>query len=111
MLDVDADDVVGGWLEPVSADLHYRALIPIGDADAVEWDWLQGVDESLLFSELQRLWLNWRDQIIRDGTRDPDAVANELLKRQREWAHTPNVLVRGDTPKDAVARERARSQN
>ncbi|MGQ0540029.1 MAG: hypothetical protein ACT4R6_13870 [Gemmatimonadaceae bacterium] len=101
----------GNWLAPLTADLEYRALLPANDAEAaIEWGGLMGEKEATLFDEVQRLWLRWRDEIIRGGTTHRDAVYAALRERQRAWANTPNALVGGESPARAVARERARSR-
>lgn len=98
------------WLAPVTADLEFRALLPANDAEAIEWGGFMGEKEATLYDEMQRLWLRWRDEIIRDGTTDREAVRAELRERQRTWARTPNASVGGETPRRAVKHERERTK-
>ncbi len=98
------------WLAPFTADLEQRAFLPANDAEAIEWGGLMGEKEATLFDEVQRLWLRWRDEIIRAGTKDRDAVYAALKQRQRAWANTPNALVGNETPVRAVKRERQGSR-
>ncbi|MGQ0643122.1 MAG: DUF7309 domain-containing protein [Gemmatimonadaceae bacterium] len=98
------------WVAPFTADLEYRLLLPADDAEAIVWGGMMGRVESDLFDAMQRLWLKWRDEIIRGGTTERNAVHDALIARQRAWAHTPNALVAGETPVHAVEKEREHSR-
>jgi hypothetical protein len=71
------------------------------------WGPSMGYSEARLQRELHRRWLIWRDELIRDGIDDWDEVADELARRQKEWELTPHPDLGGDTPLQAVLRERA----
>ncbi|MGH7710733.1 MAG: DUF6930 domain-containing protein, partial [Gemmatimonadaceae bacterium] len=103
---LDPESAGENWLAPFTADLEYRALLPANDAEAIEWGGLMGEKEATLFDEVQRLWLIWRDEIIRGGISERDAVYAALCERLRAWANSPNELVGGQTPVRAVAQER-----
>ena len=97
---------VSTWVGELTADLEARVLIPTPDPlGGIEWGELAGVVEVELYDELHRLWLLWRDEIIRGGVADPERVYDALLPRQRAWATRPNPLAGGATPAKAIARE------
>lgn len=101
------DAEVTGWRGELAADLHRRVFIPaIGLTGAGEWGDVMGERELRLYTELQRLWLRWRDELVGEGITDPDEVRRLLVQRQRAWEVTPHVLHEGLTPGEVVRRER-----
>ncbi len=107
--DTDTDD----WQSDLYANLSARALLCEmgGDGDGeVDWGGAgggMGMVELELARALQRQWLLWREEEVLRGTTDPELARAAIIPRQREWERTPNALVDGATPAEAVARERA----
>jgi hypothetical protein len=94
------------WNAVLTIDLHTRLLLPVPDPESVvEGSDVPGPAEWRLFDELHRHVLRWRDEGIRAGIVEPEALRAVLLERQREWMRTPNALVGGETPERAVPRE------
>ncbi len=69
-----------------------------------------GFEEATLERELQRRWLLWRDEVIRSGVREPEAVRAALIPRQREWEKTPRPELKGKTPLQAIKEERRKAK-
>jgi len=104
------DHEVQEWRAVATAALVSRALVPDTiDADSDPMLGLQGHAEWRLADQLQRLWLAWRDDIIREGVTQRDAVVEALLERQARWETSPNPLAGGVDPRTLVRAERARS--
>lgn len=107
--DADTDD----WQSDLHANLSARALLcEMGGNGDDEVDWGggaggMGMVELELAQALQRQWLLWREEEVLRGTTDPELARAAIIPRQREWEQTPNALVDGLTPAEAVARERA----
>lgn len=107
------DAEVAEWQSDLYANLSARILLHEmggGTDDGIDWggeDGMMGIVETQLAQLLQRLWLIWREEAILAGTTDPDLVRDKLIPRQRDWEQTPNALVDGATPAEAIARERA----
>ncbi|HEU4585010.1 MAG TPA: SEC-C metal-binding domain-containing protein [Gemmatimonadaceae bacterium] len=107
------DDEVGEWRSYLYANLAARGFLHDmgrGPEGGVRWaaiDGMMGPVEAELDAALQRLWLIWREEEIRRGTRKPEAVEAALAPRQHEWESTPNVITDGATPAEAIAREQA----
>ncbi|MEW5927133.1 MAG: SEC-C metal-binding domain-containing protein [Gemmatimonadota bacterium] len=95
------DEEVQDWRAELYDDLEERVLIPepLGGGEAGD---TMGPAEAMLWGELQRRWLLWRDEVVRAGTGEPDAVRRELARRQREWERTPHPEHRGKSPLQVV---------
>lgn len=103
------DPGVEEWRAQLGSSLIARALVPeTSDPDGVGGGATMGVTEAALEAELQRLWLLWRDELIRSGLTERHAVVEALLGRQASWERTPNAIAHGATPRTAVANERSR---
>lgn len=101
------DPGVAEWRQELVEALTARALVPSTlDDDDIGGPPTVGPVEARLLDQLQRLWLIWRDEIIRAGTTAYDDVVDELIERQDRWQATPNPLTNGATPRSAVAKER-----
>ena len=97
------------WHEEVSNDLDAHGLLPdLGMAEGERWAaGNMGPDEEMLYRELQRRWLLWRDEAVAAGVTDPADLRAELVPRQRRWETTPHPNYDGQTPLAAVRAERA----
>jgi hypothetical protein len=80
-------------------DLESRAML----ASSHGWPDLMGMEVAQLRNELQRRWLLWYDELVRDGMTDFGDLEDALLARQREWQTTPHPRVGGRTPFEVVA--------
>jgi hypothetical protein len=101
------DEEVKEWRAEVYDDLWERVFLPEQEmAGGGEWEGTMGPVEAALHRELQRRWLLWRDEVVREGTTDPDAVRRELAGRQAKWERTRHPGLRGKTPVQAVRAER-----
>lgn len=103
------------WECEVYDALNRRALLPaddLGDGDMWEGGrgWFEGPGpvEAHLRHELERRWLVWRDDEIRGGLTDPEALRELLWERQRAWETSPLPNLGGRSPAQAVEAERAR---
>ena len=56
--------------------------------------------------ELQRRWLLWRDELLRDGVHDPEELLSRLLDMQQSWQETSQDRLEVRTPEQAVRAER-----
>jgi hypothetical protein len=66
-----------------------------------------GPVEAKLVTELQNLWLLWRDEEIRAGRTLPDALREALGERQHAWETAPHPGLDGQTsPYQAIRAER-----
>lgn len=101
------DDDVQRWRVAAELDL-YRRLMIHDDVLAREDEWgaTMGQVEARLEGELQRRWLLWRDQLLRDGTTDNDELRQQLIARQEAWETEPHRSLSGKTPATAIAAER-----
>ena len=80
------------------------ANILVSDSDLVTaW---AGPFEREVEYQVQRLWLVWRDEIVRSETTRRDAVLRALCERQARWEATPNPSVNGRTPREVIEAER-----
>jgi hypothetical protein len=101
------DERVQAWQAPHTRDLAGRILLPVSDSrGGIEWGRTMGRIEYTLNREAHRLWIAWRDEAVRSGTRAPVDVLGFALAKQRAWAGAPNPNCAGFTPKAAIARER-----
>jgi hypothetical protein len=71
------------------------------------WGAEMGPEEADLQDELQRRWLLWRDELVRDGQDRPEELRAGLIARQREWQESPHPRLDGRTPVQVVQAERA----
>lgn len=98
------------WMEALTMDLFSRVLVHDNTLGADgEWGATMGSVEWSLHNQLQRLWLTWRDEVIRNGITDAYDVGRTVLARQREWETKPNALVGNQTPLKAIEAERSRT--
>lgn len=89
-----------GFFMELSSDLHARVLQPIvSDGVGDAWSMPGAHAVNLMLS---REWLRWRDEVIRGGETDPEAVVDALLVRRRVWDVTPHPALSGLTPLDWV---------
>ena len=106
------DTSIQEWRAEVTEALLAHALVPEPiDSDTDNGTGLMGALESDLMAELQRQWLVWRDELIRAGTTDREAVVTALLERQARWESAPNAKAGGRAPRNAVRDERRRHQS
>jgi hypothetical protein len=107
------DSDTADWQSDLYANLSARVLLyEMGDDTDDTMDWggangTMGIVEAELAQALQRQWLLWREEEVLRGTTDPELARAAIVARQRDWERTPNALVDGLTPAEAVARERA----
>jgi hypothetical protein len=99
------------WERVLGADLDSRVLLAderMGWDD--EWEPDKGPEAGPLARklhwELGRLWLLWREGVIRRGQTDPELVRAAVLPRQRAWERAPHPELGGRCPIDAVRAER-----
>ena len=101
------DPEVQDWQAELSNDLDARVLLSDSDmAGGEQWGATMGTVEWRLSHELQRLWLLWRDEVVKSGVAEPADVRAALVRRQRKWETTPHSAQRGATPVEAILRER-----
>ncbi|HEX9563958.1 MAG TPA: hypothetical protein VF981_08305 [Gemmatimonadaceae bacterium] len=106
------DTSVQVWRSELTDVLQAHVLVPEPiDPDTDNGTGLAGTLESDLLEVLQRRWLVWRDELIRAGTTDRDAVLRALLEKHARWQASPNAIAGGRTPRDAVRDERRRLQS
>lgn len=106
------DTSIQKWRAEVTEALLAHALVPEPiDSETNNGTGLMGALESDLLDELQRQWLVWRDELIRAGTTDREAVVSALLERQARWEAAPNAKAGGRAPRNAVRDERRRHQS
>jgi hypothetical protein len=104
------DPAVQAWRAPLYDDLEARAMLPEpGLGESEQWGETMGTDEALLYEELHRRWLLWRDELILEGTNFVPELRAALLERQRAWETTPQPRLAGLTPIEAIERERVES--
>jgi hypothetical protein len=87
----------------LSADLQSRALQAVASGTESEALWSMP-EAQVAMVILSREWLRWRDDLIRGGETDPDAVIDALIARRREWEVTPHADLGGLTPAEFVRR-------
>lgn len=105
------DPAIHEWRAPLYEDLERRVLLhDDGLGTTLTWGegGTMGLTEAGLDRALQRLWLLWRDDLIRSGEVVPARVRALLVERQREWERTPHPDLDGESPLEAVEKERAR---
>ncbi|HET7461323.1 MAG TPA: SEC-C metal-binding domain-containing protein [Longimicrobium sp.] len=103
------EEEVMDWRSELWDDLDARVMLPDADLPGTEDGWPGEMNGEVaeLREELQRLWLVWYDEVVRAGTREPEAVRALLLARQRAWEATPHAGLDGRTPRDAVLQQEA----
>lgn len=105
------DEGVKDWQAELYDDLWERVFLPEQEMSGGErWGGTMGRVEAALHGELQRRWLLWRDEVVRAGTAEPEAVRRELAERQRTWEQTPHPDFRRKTPVQAIRAERKRAR-
>lgn len=67
-----------------------------------------GSMEAMLWMELERRWLFWRDEILRSGDFETPEVLERLYQRQRDWETSVHPRLGGRTPSEVVIEERRR---
>lgn len=109
------DGAIQEWRAPLYDDLERRVLLhDDGLGTTLTWGGegpfagAMGLVEAGLDRALQRLWLLWRDDLIRAGEVAPARARALLVERQREWERTPHPDLDGESPLEAVEAERAR---
>jgi hypothetical protein len=104
-----------GWWDPEVADrrgilwgdLEARVMSPATElGESEEWGVTMGLEESRLQRELERRWLLWRDEAIRSGEDEPEAVRAICARRQHEWECRPHERLGGRTPLEVILEER-----
>jgi hypothetical protein len=101
------DAQVADWRAEVYDDLDARVLLPDSEmAGGGLWGPTMGPVEAALNRELGRRWLLWRDEVIASGLREPEAVWEALVARQREWELAGHPRHGGQAPVEAIAEER-----
>ncbi len=85
-------------------DLNARAMLHRREelGGVVQWPGMMNGDVAQLDRELQRRWLLWYDEAVRQGTDDFDALEAALVARQVEWENTPHPAYEGRTPAEVV---------
>lgn len=102
------DEGVGLWSWSLWRDLERRVMLPddtIGDT-GMSWDDPARAGQGSLHQELRRRWLLWRDEEIRAGTTEPEALRHAVTARQRAWESRPHPDHEGLSPLEVVERER-----
>ncbi|HEV3052634.1 MAG TPA: SEC-C domain-containing protein [Longimicrobium sp.] len=82
----------------VYEDLDVRVMLPASRG----WPDLMSAEVAQLREELQRRWLLWYDELVRDGMTDFGELEDVLLARQCEWEAAPHPRVGGRTPLEVV---------
>jgi hypothetical protein len=85
-------------------DLDARVMLPRRDPaeGCAEWPDLMNADVAHLDRELQRRWLLWYDELVRQGMTDFDELEAALLERQIAWENTPHPEHDGQTPAEVI---------
>lgn len=106
------DDEIVDWRSELWMDLGTRLLVhDQGLGDSGHWGATQGMTEARLSEELQRRWLLWRDELLREGAgADPARLRQRLVERQRRWETTPHAGFDDRTPVEAILEERRRRE-
>lgn len=108
------DAAVGDWRADQAEELIIRLLLPDtvldeeADEDELWWGALMGIDEARLHRELCRRWLLWRDELLRAGVGDSQALARQLVTRQLKWQRSPHPDFEGKSPIEVIREERER---
>jgi len=85
-------------------DLDARAMLHRREelGGVVQWPAMMNAEVAELDRELQRRWLLWYDEAVRQGTDDFDDLEAELVARQVEWENTPHPAYGGRPPAEVV---------
>jgi hypothetical protein len=85
-------------------DLDARVMLHLRDPaeGCAEWPDLMNAPVALLDRELQRHWLLWYDELVRQGTAEFDELAEALRERQIAWENTPHPGHDGRTPAEVI---------
>ncbi len=95
------------WRSETYAMMDELVMLPdkdLGPDD--EWGDRMGIEEYQLITELQNTWLIWRDELIREGTIEPDELRSALIERQRKWESAGRPHRKGRTPLQIILEER-----
>lgn len=68
----------------------------------VHWPDLMSPDVAMLDRELQRRWLLWYDEAVREGITELGELEEVLTARQLAWENTPHRAHEGRTPAEVV---------
>ena len=109
-LDEDGRD----WWSSGFSEQRTLLLLPemlcLGHPPPDELVGLMGSKEALLWMELERRWLLWRDAILRSEDLETPEVLERLCRRQRDWEETVHPHLDGRTPAEVVIEERAKQE-
>jgi hypothetical protein len=109
----EQDEPLEDTLKILSYDIYdyldTRVLLPLREIHGVPEGWpeLMSLDIAQLRMELQRRWLLWFEEIVRDGEIDHAVLEDDLETLQRAWENTPHPRVGGRTPAEVVAARQA----
>lgn len=76
------DDELDLWVQELTIDLAARVLLPSDEAIARDGQGVPIIDDALI--QRRRRWLVWRDEEIRRGITEPEAVRARLIARAQE---------------------------
>lgn len=93
------------WSAELMDDLAARVMLPQPPV-ASDFNGVMRPIEAGLYEEIQRIWLAWRDEEIRAGAREPEALRERLAARQAAWDSTPQAALDGRSPAEAISAER-----
>ena len=79
-------------------DLDSRVMLPSSSG----WPDMMNIEVAHLRDELQRRWLLWYDELVKDGLTGFRDLEDVLLGRQHEWENTPHPRVGGRTPVEVI---------
>lgn len=85
-------------------DLELRVMLHdrMAFGGRVHWPDLMNAHVGMLDRELQRRWLLWYDEAVREGITDFAELEEVLTARQLAWENTPHRAHEGRTPAEAV---------
>jgi hypothetical protein len=88
----------------VFPDLDARGMVHDSDLPGSPFGWppFMNAEVALLEHELQRRWLLWYDEAVRNGVDDFVDLRAVLVRRQREWESAPHDGFGGRTPAEVV---------
>ena len=74
------------WAGAFDEEVDDRLLRPIVDDDwPAPEDAVDSQRQNRVDFELERRWLVWRDEFIRDGVSDLEELERRLIERRAEW--------------------------
>lgn len=95
-------------LEVLSYEVHDDLEIRVMTHDRmalggrVHWPDIMSPEVALLDRELQRRWLLWYDEAVREGITELGELEEVLTARQLAWENTPHPAHEGRTPAEEV---------